>query len=74
LVRVVEAEREGRNAVACGELHDPAVCGLIEAGVAGRIAGPDRTLLDALVAFSKNPQLLLVLANCEHVVAERARS
>jgi len=54
-------------------LRDPALVAAAIAAASGLQEVPDRTLLDALVAFLKNRQLLLVLDNCEHVVAEAAR-
>jgi predicted ATPase/transcriptional regulator with XRE-family HTH domain len=54
-------------------VRDPALVAAAIAAASGLQEVPDRTLLDALVAYLKNRHVLLLLDNCEHVVAEAAR-
>ena len=54
-------------------IRDPALVAAAIAAASGLQEVPDRPLLEALIALLKSRHLLLVLDNCEHLVAEAAR-
>ena len=67
-----EAEAEGAVLVELAAIADP---GLVEGAAASALevqALPDRPLVDAVVDFLAPRRLLLVLDNCEHVLAASA--
>lgn len=52
---------------------DPAMLGTLIARTLSIQEPPNRSVLEALVAFLKHKRLLLVLDNCEHVIEEARR-
>jgi predicted ATPase len=71
---LAESDRAG-SAVCFIELASIATNSLVVAAISSKVGVqevPNSPLLDTLLAYLKNKALLLVLDNCEHVVAEAA--
>jgi predicted ATPase/transcriptional regulator with XRE-family HTH domain len=57
---------------ALASIRDASLIGAVIASRLGVQEVPNRPLLEALIAYLKNKNLLLILDNCEHVVEEAA--
>ena len=58
--------------VALAPIRDPSLVVTVIASTLGVQEVPNRRLLETLAAYLKNKTLLLILDNCEHVIAEAA--
>ena len=71
--RLLPSFEDGVWLVELAALSDPALVPQTLASTLGVREGPGRTLTDALVDFLRPKTLLVVLDNCEHLVADCAR-
>ncbi len=76
-LQVAHAPRDAADSVACfvelAPIGDPSLVLTAVASALGLQEVPLHPLVQTLVAYLKNKALLLILDNCEHVIAEVAR-
>lgn len=70
---LIESFPDGIWLVELAPLSDPALAASFIAATLGLINDPNRSPLDALVAYLRDRQLLLLLDNCEHLIETMAR-
>ncbi|MGB6645109.1 MAG: helix-turn-helix domain-containing protein [Candidatus Cybelea sp.] len=75
-LQVATALRDSADSVACfvelAPIRDPSLVTTAVALALGVQEVPHHSLLETLTAYLKNKSLLLILDNCEHVIAEAA--
>jgi predicted ATPase/class 3 adenylate cyclase len=70
---LLDGSGDGVWFVELAPLSDPSLVAVTIASALGLREQPERPVLETLLRYLKNRRLLLILDNCEHVVAETAR-
>ncbi len=70
---VLDGSGDGVWFVELAPLSDPSLVAVTIASTLGLREQPERPMLETLLRYLKNRRLLLILDNCEHVIAETAR-
>ncbi|MGA2761000.1 MAG: adenylate/guanylate cyclase domain-containing protein [Candidatus Cybelea sp.] len=70
---LLDGSGDGVWFVELAPLSDPSLVAVTIASTLGLREQPERPVLETLLRYLKNRRLLLILDNCEHVIAETAR-